>query len=173
LGDEAREDGGMRFNAEHRFPGAVGAVAALLLDPEFHRQLELPDLRLLEVVDDNSGGDGASHLRLRYDFVGHLDPLASKLLAGRRLTWIQDLRLDRSSGAGRLSFEAEAAPDRLHGAADMTLEPVDDGSVRRLDGELVVAVPLMGRRAEGRIVPGVLRRLDIEAAALADRLRAT
>ncbi|HZA75056.1 MAG TPA: DUF2505 family protein [Acidimicrobiales bacterium] len=162
----------MRFHAEHRFPGPVGAVAALLLDPGFHRQLELPDLRLLEVVDGGTDTN-ESHLRLRYDFVGHLDPLASRLLAGRRLTWIQELRLDRSSGVGRLSFEAEAAPDRLHGVADMVLEPVDDVTVRRLDGELVVAVPLMGRRAEGRIVPGLLRRLDIEAAALAERLRAT
>ena len=166
----------MRFHAEHRFPAPVGAVAALLLDPEFHRRLELPDLRLLEVVDDDTGADGGgsgSRLGLRYDFVGHLDPLASKLLAGRRLTWVQELRLDPSRGVGRLSFEAEAAPDRLHGAADMVLEPVDGGALRRLDGELVVAVPLMGRRAEGRIVPGLLRRLDIEAAALAERLRAT
>lgn len=166
----------MRFQAEHRFPAPVRAVAALLLDPEFHRCLELPDLRLLEVVDGDTGADGGGggyRLRLRYDFVGHLDPLASKLLAGRRLTWVQELRLDPARGVGRLSFEAEAAPDRLHGAADMVLEPVDGGAVRRLDGELVVAVPLMGRRAEGRIVPGLLRRLDIEAAALAERLRAT
>jgi len=165
----------MRFHAEHRFPGSVSAVGALLVDPEFHRELELPDLRLLEVVDGDTGGSvssGESHLRLRYDFVGHLDPLASKLLAGRRLTWVQDLRVDRSRGTGRLSFEAEAAPDRLHGAADMVLESVDGGTVRRLDGELVVAVPLMGRRAEGRIVPGVLRRLDIEAVAMAERLGA-
>jgi hypothetical protein len=164
------EDVGVRFHAEHRFPGPVDDVAALLVDPEFHRRLELPDLHLLEVLDGDADGD-ESQLRLRYDFVGHLDPLASRLLAGRRLTWVQDLRLDRSRGVGRLSFEAEAAPDRLHGAADMMLESVDGGTVRRLDGELVVAVPLIGGRAEGRIVPGLLRRLDLEAAALAERLK--
>jgi hypothetical protein len=163
----------MRFHAEHRFSGSVDAVVSLLVDPAFHRQLELPDLKLLAVVDSDTHGEH-SHVRLRYDFVGHLDPIARRLLGDRRLTWIQDLRLDRSSGVGRLSFEAEADPERLHGAADVTLEPVEGGgTVRRLDGELVVAVPLIGRRAEGRILPGVLRRLDIEAGALAERLGTT
>lgn len=101
--------------------------------------------------------------RLRYDHVGHLDPIARWLLGDRRLTWIQDLRLDRTSGVGRLSFEAEADPARLHGAADVTLESVDGGTVRRLDDQLVVAVPLIGPRAERRILPGLVRRLDIKA----------
>jgi hypothetical protein len=35
-----------------------------------------------------------------------------------------------------------------------------------LDGELVVAIPGVGRMAERRIVPGLLRRLDIEADAV-------
>ena len=161
----------MRFLAEHRYVAPIDAVTAGLVDPAFHRQLELPDLELLEVVDSHTDGN-QSVLRLRYDFVGHLDPMARRLLGpGRRLTWVQDLRLDRASGAGRLSFEADADPRRLHGAADVVLAPDDGGTVRRLDGDLVVAVPLIGTTAERRIVPGLLRRLDIEAAALDERLR--
>jgi hypothetical protein len=38
--------------------------------------------------------------------------------------------------------------------------------MRELDGELVVAIPLVGSRAERKIVPGVLRRLDMEAEAV-------
>jgi Protein of unknown function (DUF2505) len=110
-------------------------------------------------------------LRLRYDFVGHLDPLARRLLGGRRLTWLQELRLDRTSGAGRLTFAAEAEPRRLHGRADVVIESDDGGTRRTLDGELVVEVPVVGRNAERRIVPGLLRRLDIEAAALDEHLR--
>jgi Protein of unknown function (DUF2505) len=110
-------------------------------------------------------------LRLRYDFVGHLDPLARRLLGGRRLTWLQELRLDRATGGGRLTFAAEADPRRLHGRADVVTEPDDAGTRRTLDGELVVDVPIVGGNAERRIVPGLLRRLDIEAAALDQRLR--
>lgn len=46
----------------------------------------------------------------------------------------------------------------------------DGLTLRRLDGELTVAVPGIGRMAEARIVPGLLRRLDLEAAAVARRL---
>jgi hypothetical protein len=58
----------------------------------------------------------------------------------------------------------------LHGAADFVLTAAAGGSVRRLDGDLVVAVPGIGRMAERRIVPGVLHRLDVEAQAIEDRL---
>jgi hypothetical protein len=36
-----------------------------------------------------------------------------------------------------------------------------------------VAVPGVGRLAERRIVPGILRRLDIEAGAMDDRIGGT
>lgn len=152
---------GVRFRAEHRFAAAADAVMALLVDPAFHRQLRLPDLELLEVVD--SATDGQSRLRLRYDFVGRLDPIARQLLGGRRLTWSQELHLDRTTGAGRLSFQADAAPRQLHGEAQVAVELADGATVRRVEGELVVAVPLFGGKAERRIVPGLLHRLDIEA----------
>jgi hypothetical protein len=159
----------VHFAAEHRFAAPVEAVIAGLTDPAFHRDLQLPDMKLLDV--DADADHAETVLRLRYDFVGHLDPLARRLLGNRRLTWVQELRLDRDSGAGRLTFEAEADPQRLHGRADVALKPDDGGTRRTVDGDLVVAVPVVGSSAERRIVPGLLRRLDIEAEALDRRLR--
>jgi hypothetical protein len=159
----------MHLAAEHRFGAPVDAVIAGLTDPDFHRGLRLPDLQLLDV--DVHPNQSETVLRLRYDFVGHLDPLARRLLGGRRLTWLQELRLDRATGGGTLTFAAEADPRRLHGRADVVIEPGDGGTRRTLDGELVVDVPIVGGNAERRIVPGLLRRLDIEAAALDQRLR--
>ncbi len=69
-----------------------------------------------------------------------------------------------------MRFDAEKDPRKLHGAAEFVLTESDDGTVRRLDGELVVAVPGIGRMAERRIVPGVLQRLDLEAQAIEDQL---
>ena len=160
-----------RFRAEHRFRGPVDQVAALLTSPDFHRELDLPDLSRPEVVAADDGGDTA-HLQLRYEFTGRLDPIAQRILAGRRLTWVQDLDLDRTTGQGRLRFAAEAEPKRLHGKADFTLAPDGSGpgSLRRLDGELTVAVFGVGGMAEKRIVPGLQRRLDIEATELDTRL---
>jgi Protein of unknown function (DUF2505) len=158
----------VHFVAEHRFAAPVEAVIAGLTDPAFHRELQLPDLKLLDVDEHTNQTETVVHLR--YDFVGQLDPFARRLLGHRRLTWLQELRLDRASGAGRLTFAAEADPRRLHGRADVALEPADGGTRRTLNGELVVAVPVVGSRAERSIVPGLLRRLNIEADALDRRL---
>jgi hypothetical protein len=152
----------MRFQAEHRFKGSPSEVAALLTDSRFYQNLVLPDLSTPEVLDSGSLG-GRSLLRLRYEFVGDLDAVARRLIGQARLAWIQQVTVDQSNDSGDLSFSAEAEPRRLHGFAHFELQSCDGGCVRRLAGELVVAVPLLGSRAERRIVPGVLRRLDIEA----------
>jgi hypothetical protein len=160
----------MRFEVEHEFTAGCAAVAAVLCDPEFHTNLDLPDLSRPTVVEH--GADGTKRtLTLRYEYTGQLDPIARKVIAGRQLTWIQALRLDTSTFEGTLTFSAEAAPDRLNGQADLAL--VADGDTRchrRIAGDLHVKFPLVGGTAERRIVPGLLIRLDVEAAALAARL---
>jgi Protein of unknown function (DUF2505) len=155
-------DCGMRFQAEHRLNEPPGAVAALLTDPRFYETLVLPDLSEPKVLESSTDGQ-RSVLRLRYEFTGNIDGMARRLLGKDRLAWIQQVTVEHSTNSGDLSFNAEADPKRLYGSAHFELQADDGGCVRRLAGELVVAVPLIGSRAEGKIVPGVLRRLDIEA----------
>ncbi len=158
----------MHFAVEHDFPAPRATVAERLCDPAFHAQLDLPDLSRPEVVASSAQGT-IRVLRLRYEYVGQLDPIARKLLGDRRLTWIQELELDTATYAGTLSFTAEADADRLHGRADIAMVAVDGEPRcrRRIAGDFHVRVPLVGGTAERRIVPGLVRRLDVEAAALA------
>jgi hypothetical protein len=59
----------------------------------------------------------------------------------------------------------------LHGNAAITITANGgDASTRRLEGEFTVKVPLMGSAVEHKLLPGILSRLDVEAAALAERL---
>ncbi|MGH9094420.1 MAG: DUF2505 family protein [Acidimicrobiales bacterium] len=160
----------MRFHAEHRFDGSAQAVAALLADPAFYLGLTLPDLSKPELLDQDDTG-GASRLRLRYEFIGSLDPIAKRLIGSDRLGWVQEVSIDRAADSGVLRFAAERDARRLHGSADFVLTEVGGDTIRHLDGELVVAVPGIGRMAERRIVPGIRRRMDIEAQILNDRLR--
>ena len=161
----------MHFEAEHQFPASRAKVVALLCDPAFHTALDLPDLSFPEVV--SSTVDGTTRvLRLRYEYVGRLDPIARKVVGGRKLTWIQELRLDTATFAGTLTFSAEADAKRLNGAADITITAVngDAGCQRRIAGDFHVRVPLVGGTAEHAIVPGLVRRLDVEAAELSKQL---
>ena len=169
----------MRFRTQHRFGAPVRAVVGVLVDPQFHRELELPDVRLLDVVDHRDDGD-AAFLALRYEYVGRLDANVRRLLRGRRLTWIQELSAERATGDGppawrerngSLTFAAENAPDRLHGEARFRLLPEADHTVWELWGEVKVRVPLVGPGAERAITDGFLQRLDAEVQQIADRLR--
>ncbi len=110
-------------------------------------------------------------LRLRYEFIGHLDPIARRLLGPNRLAWVQELVVDHSNHSGELNIAAQADPRRLHGTAKFTLELEGDHCLRRLAGDLVVAFPVIGPQAERRILPGLLRRLDIESEAINQALQ--
>jgi hypothetical protein len=168
----AWDDDGVHFRARHQLPGPPGAVAEVIADPSFYVGLDLPDVERPEVIDHHSDGP-RSVVRLRYVFAGSLDPLARRLIGAHRLSWIQEVRVDADAAAGSLGFEAERDPRRLHGRADFVLRADGDGTVREIDGELVVAVPGVGGLAERRIVRGLLGRLDVEADALGVRLRST
>jgi hypothetical protein len=155
----------MRFQAEHWFNGSPGAVAALLTDPHFYETLVLPDVSRPEVLQSTSDPQEA-RLQLRYDFSGSLDARARRLLGKNRLSWIQEVVLEHATESGELTFNAVADPKRLHASAHFDLQAEGGRCVRRLAGELVVGLPIIGRQAERKIVPGVLRRLDMEAEAL-------
>ena len=161
----------MRFTMDHELPGSMMAVATVLLDPDFHTSVDLPDVSRPEVVEKTTSGT-TSTLKLRYEFTGHLDAIVYKFLGNKKLTWLQELTLEQLTGRGRLTFAAEADPKRLNGEADVTLEAVDDDeTIRHIRGDFHVRVPVLGGQAEKRIVPGLVSRLDVEAAALADRLK--
>jgi hypothetical protein len=123
-----------------------------------------------ELLETRTEG-GTALLRLRYEYAGELDPIGRRLLGGHRLSWLQELRIDRAGFTGSLVMRADAGR-QLHGSADFSFLEDGNGSVRRLEGSLEVRIIGVGPMAERRIVPGVLRRLDIEAAAVAERVEA-
>ncbi len=141
----------------------------VLADPSFYRDLELPDVELRDVVAHDDDGNRGSVV-LRYEYVGQLDPIVVRMLGGRRLTWLQTLAVDRQTATGRLDFAVETSPERLRGVVDFDFVADGAETLRRLEGEVKVNVPLIGGQAERRLVPGVLRRLDVEAEHVADRL---
>jgi hypothetical protein len=143
-----------------------------MCDPEFQTHLELPDLSLPTVVTHDVNGTNCL-LRLRYEYTGQLDSMARRVIGGRTITWVQELRLDRATGAGTLSFSADDDGGRVNGEASVTITATDgDGSHRRIAGDFHIRIPVVGGTAERKIVPGLVRRLDVEAAALSDRLGA-
>lgn len=161
----------MRFGREHHLDGDASAVARLLADADFHTGLALADVALPTLVEARHEA-GATLLRLRYVFTGSLDPIARRLLGGHELAWIQELTVADDASGGELVMWAERDRRLLHASASFALiGAADGGTQRRLSGEIVVAVPVIGRGAEARLVPGILARLDREAEALNEALK--
>ena len=156
----------MQFEREHEFAGTVEQVASIMSDPAFQTQLDLPDLARPDVVAHEVDGT-TRRLTLRYAYIGQLDPIAQKVVGGRKLTWVQDLRIDVATGVGTLGFTADGVGGRADGTASVTITATGDGSCRReIRGDFRIKIPLVGGKAERAIVPGLARRLDVEAEAV-------
>jgi len=160
----------VQFEREHEFAGTVEQVASLMSDPNFQTMLDLPDLARPDVVAHEV--DGTTHrLTLRYEYIGQLDPIAQKVVGGRKLTWVQDLRIDVATGVGTLGFTADGVGGRADGTATVAITATGDASCRReIRGDFRIKIPLVGGKAEKAIVPGLERRLDVEASEVAAEL---
>jgi hypothetical protein len=140
-------------------------------DPDFQSQVELPDLSAPAVVAYEA--DGTQRLlRLRYQYVGQIDSFARRIVGNRQLTWVQELRLDLTTGVGAMAFSADEDAGRVNGEATVAITPTDTGAHRAIAGDFHIRIPVVGRTAEKKIVPGLVRRLHVEAAALAARIAA-
>jgi uncharacterized protein DUF2505 len=153
------------FDARHEFDAPPAAVTAGLTDPEFVGSLELPDLERPEVLQHRVDDNGR-FIQARFRFVGHLDPIARRILGNDRITWVQEVRFEASNERGELGVTPDVHPDRMKFAGDYRLTAKNGGTVRTLTGELSIKVPLIAGRAEKAILPGLLRRVDLEAEAL-------
>jgi hypothetical protein len=137
-----------------------------MADSAFQTGLDLPDLSRPEVVEHSVEGT-RHHLVLRYEYVGQLDSLAKGIVGNRRLTWVQELTLDVERGEGELRFSADDDAGRVNGSASVAIVATGDAACRRtIDGDFRIRIPVVGGTAERRVVPGLVRRLEVEADAL-------
>lgn len=160
----------MRFQVEHRFAASRGVLVDLLADPAFYLGLDLPDLGRPEVLDTRVDDDRTA-VRLRYTFDGVLDASAVRLIGRERLSWTQELEVDRTTATGGFRFAADVDPRRLHGEGTFALEDVGETTLLRFRGRLSVAVPGIGRLLERAVLPRLLHVLEVEAQAADSQLQ--
>jgi hypothetical protein len=160
----------VHFEHEHDFAGSAVRVAEIMSDASFQTGLDLPDLSRPEVIGAEADGDQRL-LKLRYEYIGQLDSIAQKVVGGRTLTWVQELRIDVERGGGTLAFSADGDAGRVHGTATVTITATGDASCHRhIAGDFRIRIPGIGGTAERKIVPGLVRRLGVEADAVAVEL---
>jgi len=156
----------MELRGQHQFSFGRADVEDAMCDPAFYGQLEIPDVTKPEILD-RSVRDGVIELSMRYVFTGQLDPIVNRVLGNSEISWTQALRVDTRAHTGSLTIVPSVLPGKVDCSASITFtDAADGGCTRVLDGELKVKIPMLGGKAEHAILPGITRRLDLEAEAL-------
>lgn len=155
----------MDLHSTHSFPVDPNRLIEAMLDPGFYAGLRLDDLEPPEVLERDISGATAL-LRVAYAYTGTLDPIARTVLGTERITWVNELQLDTENHTGRLTIVPGVQAGRVSCSGEVAVAETPAGATRSIAGRLSIAIPLLGGRAERAIAPGILRRLDAEAAAL-------
>jgi hypothetical protein len=160
----------VRFDLEHRFDAPVTAVEDAMVDPAYLEALRLPDVAPPTVLGVDTNGTTVTS-RIAFEYTGSLDPIAQRVLRGNQIGWVQEVVLDRAAHRARFTVIPATHADRLRCSGTYELRDVGDKTTRVISGELKISVPLVASRAEKMIVPGLVRRMRLEADCLDDWIR--
>jgi len=157
----------VKFRLEHRFEAPLTAVEEAMVDLEFLEGTRLPDVGPPRVLSRDDAG-GTVTLSVKYEYTGGLDALARRVLRAGEVSWTQETTLDRRTHRTEFRVVPDAYPDRFRCGGTMQLRRDGPVTVRDIDGELRIKVPIFAGRAEGLIVPGLRSRMNREAELLAE-----
>jgi hypothetical protein len=156
----------MRFQVEQRFTAPVADVLDAYTDPAFYERLVgLPKVGEPRVLDRTVDGNRVV-LRVHYTFTASLPAAALAVMDADKLTWVEETTFDLAAASSRSRLLPDHYPDRLQASASASFAaaPGDPGAtLRRIDGDLKVRMPLVGGKVEGAIVSGLREHLADEA----------
>jgi len=154
----------VRFSVDQPIGAPAARVEAALADPRFYKALaamsNIGDPEILECTE----GDDAVHLRVRYAFTGNLAAPARRVLDPAKLTWVVESTVDRSTHTTRFRMVPDHYADRLTCGGSYSLVSSGDAStIQRMEGDLRVNYPIVGRLAERGIFLGLKENVAEEA----------
>jgi hypothetical protein len=154
----------MHFELVQQLRGPLDVVESVLVNPEFLAELgSLPKLGSPVLLEQQDQGDKLRQ-RVRYRFVGELSPVVTAIIDPSRLTWVEDTTLDRSTHRTTWEIQPDNYANLLQASGDIALVPTGaDTTERRVDADVNVRVPLLGRKAEAAIVSGLREHAALEA----------
>jgi Protein of unknown function (DUF2505) len=145
----------VRFELIQRIGAPVEAVEAAYVDPEFLVELgRLPKLGHTELLEQQDRGNQVWQ-RVRYTFVGELSPAVKAVVDPKKLTWVEESTLDRTSHTTTFVMVPDNYARLLESSGEITLASEGAGALRRSTGDLTVNVPFLGRKVESAIISGL------------------
>jgi hypothetical protein len=163
----------VRFETDQRFRAAPLAVLTIYTGPSFYDDLpEFSRVGRPELLGHERTGDRVT-MRVHYRFTADLPSAAHAVIDADKLTWVEETTYDLAALTSTSRLLPDHYPDRLTASARsrFTADPrAEGGSVRTINGDLKVRVPLVGGRVERAIVDGLQEHLRDESALINERL---
>jgi hypothetical protein len=164
----------VQFVLEQQVPGGFDDVLAALVDPRFLDGLgALPNLAPPIVLDLTRTDDGRRLVhRVRYRFTGSLPSAVTRVVDPAKLTWVEETTYDVPGRRASFTIVPDHYAGKLRCTGSHAFVESAGTTTRRIDGDLSVSVPIVGRRVEKAIVGGLREHFDTEGALLGAWLRA-
>jgi hypothetical protein len=164
----------VQFALEQEVRGGFDDVLAALVDPRFLDGLgALPNLGPPVVLDLSRSDDGRVLVpRVRYRFTGSLPSAVTRVVDPSKLTWIEETTYDVPGRRASFTIVPDHYAGKLRCRGSHTFVESNGTTTRRIDADLSVSVPIVGRRVEKAIVSGLREHFDTEGALLGAWLHA-
>lgn len=164
----------MRFEIDQRINRPPDQVAAAFVDPRFYDLLDtLPKLGRPEILSRDVEGTTV-HLRVRYQFTGHLSSAVRAAVDPHKLSWVDDAHHDLARRRVRFRMVPDHYADRFECSGAYQLDAAGANATdRRCRGELRVRMPLVGHRVETAIVSGLREHLEAEVSVIEQFIAST
>ncbi|MCD6497984.1 MAG: DUF2505 family protein [Deltaproteobacteria bacterium] len=159
----------MKFKFEHRFDVPVEELEQAMFAEDLPAFLQehMPSLKGIEVLE-RQDSENAIQRKVRYEPVPLIKKVGPKKVPPEAMIWVEQSKYDRSRH--EMTFENMPTHPKVKNLmtnkGTVRLMASGSGSMRVLEGELKVSVPLLGRVAEKIIFKTAGKVVEEEAAAL-------
>lgn len=141
--------------------------------PAFYEGREVRDhIEVLEVVRQEDTGSRLL-MEVRFAFRGPISPAVQRFIDHNKMTWITRNEIRPAEARADWQVLPDHYPDRLKASGVYTFEPGPgpggaETSVVGIEGDLKVAVPVLGKSVERVIVNGLRKYFEAEVLTIPD-----
>jgi hypothetical protein len=160
----------VRFTFEQSVAVPPAQVVAAYGSPAFYEgrpARDKGDIAVLGVVDHQDEGDQVQ-IVVHFAFTGSVSAAVRRVIDPTKMSWVTRTVIYPKENRTTWVVVPDHYPDRLTSSGTHHFAPAADGTVVRVDGELKVHVPIVGRSVERVIVSGLRDYVTDEVAWIAD-----
>jgi hypothetical protein len=162
----------MRFALRHRFDAPRARVELATIDPAYEQRLEtLPNLGERRLVEEERRADGTIRRVVFYRLRADLSPAVTRAIGTKDVTWDEISEFDPARHEWRFTIRPKVFASKFDADGVYRFREEGSATVRDVEVEVRVRVPVVGRLVEKAIGQGLVENLDAEARMLAEHLR--